>query len=203
MSRNAEFYQRLADQVADQRNEDYKRGWNEAMAEVAQYDKPWTSPGKGLTPLGAGAVVERVSESVFRSGGHTKQYGPRPKIATAAPAKKHLPPPPVEGLTYVAGPMSNVGPPTWNYPAFAEMAYKLRGAGLNVVSPHELHDADATVPWDRYLREDLARLVKCTRVVFLSGWAKSSGASLEHLVAKALGFELIFPEEFEEWFDAR
>jgi hypothetical protein len=183
VSRKAEFYQQLADQAAQVRNDEYRRGWNECMAEVMQYDKPWSDPGKGA----------------LRSGGQTYETGPRPTLTVP----KHLPPPPVEGLTYVAGPMSNVGPPTWNYPAFAEMAFKLRDAGLNVVSPHELHDADETVPWDRYLREDLARLIKCTRVVFLPGWAKSRGASLEHAVAKALGLELIFPEEFEEWFSAR
>lgn len=170
MSRKAEFYQGLADQAAEMRNDEYRRGWNECMTQVMKHDKSWSSPGKGTL------VVERP---------------------------KRLPPAPTEGLTYVAGPMSNIGPPTWNYPAFAAMAFKLREAGVNVVSPHELHDADETVPWDRYLREDLARLVKCTRVVFLPGWAKSSGASLEHAVAKALGLELIFPEEFEEWFRAR
>jgi hypothetical protein len=96
VSRKAKFYQQLADQAAQMRNDEYRRGWNECMAEVMQYDKPWSDPGKGA----------------LRSGGQTYETGPRPTLTVP----KHLPPPPVEGLTYVAGPMSNVGPPTWNYP---------------------------------------------------------------------------------------
>ena len=103
-------------------------------------------------------------------------------------------------LTYVAGPMSSIGPPTWNYPAFHEMAARLRSAGFAVVNPAELQEPDPNRPWDFYLRRDLAELVKCDRMVFLQGWERSSGATLEHTVAKALGFELVYPHEFENWF---
>jgi hypothetical protein len=102
-------------------------------------------------------------------------------------------------ITYIAGPMTLVGPPTWNYPAFAAMAKRLRDLGWEVISPHELHAANETIPWDWYLRRDLRELVKCGRVVFLPDWEKSSGAQLEHYVAESLGMELIYPEALEDY----
>lgn len=106
------------------------------------------------------------------------------------------------GLCYLAGPMSMVGPPTWNYPAFAEAAERLRSAGYKVISPHELHEADGSVPWDWYLRRDLAQLIKCSRIILLPNWRKSPGAKLEHHVAKKLGHEIIYPSQFETFLKA-
>lgn len=96
-------------------------------------------------------------------------------------------------LTYIAGPMSGV--PEFNYPAFAEKAYQLRQTGVAVISPHELHPADPTIPWDWYLRRDLTELLKCSQVVLLPGWENSPGAQLEHHVATALGMRIIYPGE--------
>lgn len=39
------------------------------------------------------------------------------------------------GITYIAGPMTLVGPPTWNYPAFEALATRLRASGLEVIFP--------------------------------------------------------------------
>ncbi|WP_206676822.1 DUF4406 domain-containing protein [Mycobacteroides franklinii] len=96
---------------------------------------------------------------------------------------------------YIAGPMT--GYREYNYPAFAEMAKRLRDAGLNVVSPHELHPADPNVPWDWYLRRDLRELVECTHIVLLPGWIQSRGAQLEHHVAEALGMRIVHPGEVQ------
>lgn len=101
--------------------------------------------------------------------------------------------------TYVAGPMT--GYPEWNEPAFVAMATRLRDAGLLVISPNELHPADAAIPHDWYLRRDLAELVKCRRVVFLPGWERSKGARLEHQVAEGLGLELVYPHELETFME--
>lgn len=98
------------------------------------------------------------------------------------------------GPTYIAGPMS--GYDDHNYPAFNAMAEQLRGAGLQVINPAELHP-DTTHPWGWYLRRDLAELVKCSRVVFLDGWFNSRGARLEHHVAAALDLHLVYPDEVE------
>jgi len=78
--------------------------------------------------------------------------------------------------TYVAGPMT--GYPDWNQPAFMDMAARLRAVGHQVINPAELHEASSEVPWDWYLRRDLAELVKCSQVVMLQGWERSKGARL-------------------------
>lgn len=109
---------------------------------------------------------------------------------------------PMSELTYVSGPMSSVGPPTWNYPAFNAMAQKLRDKGLNVINPAELHEADENVSWDWYLRRELVQLVKCGRIVMLPGWTESKGATLERTVAKALGMEVVYVNGDGELADA-
>ncbi|QAY05295.1 hypothetical protein SEA_CZYSZCZON1_111 [Mycobacterium phage Czyszczon1] len=100
------------------------------------------------------------------------------------------------GLTYIAGPMTLVGPPTWNYPAFDDMANRLRAVGIPVVSPHELHPASEGTPWDWYLRRDLTQLVKCSRIVMLNDWHLSRGARLEHEVATRLELDVYYPHDY-------
>jgi Domain of unknown function (DUF4406) len=99
------------------------------------------------------------------------------------------------GLIYVAGPMTIVGPPTWNYPAFEELASALRKEGRKVISPHELHEPSEDLAWDWFLRRDLTQLVKCSDMAMLPGWQSSRGAKLEHYVGKALGLTIHYPEE--------
>lgn len=101
-------------------------------------------------------------------------------------------------LTYVAGPMSAIGPPDYNYPAFNAMAWRLRNAGFPVINPAELTAADPNVPWDFYLRRDIPELVKCSRVVLLRGWEDSKGARLERHIAEELGMEIIHEHEVGE-----
>lgn len=104
------------------------------------------------------------------------------------------------GPTYIAGPMSHY--PDHNYPAFNDMAARLRAAGLTVINPAEIHP-DTTHPWDWYLRRDLAEIVKCSRVVFLDGWTGSRGARLEHKVASGLGLELVYPGDVDALINSR
>jgi Domain of unknown function (DUF4406) len=103
-------------------------------------------------------------------------------------------------ITYIAGPMTSVGPPTWNYPAFIKMADRLRAHDRKVISPHELHEPDSNVKWDWYLRRDLAQLVKCNGIIMLPGWGHSRGATLEHHVAKALEMTVYYPGAYAEIF---
>jgi hypothetical protein len=102
------------------------------------------------------------------------------------------------GIVYVSGPMSSIGPPTWNFPAFEARAAELREQGYTVISPNEYDEPDENgniveKPWDWFLRRDLVQLVKCGRIVLLPDWEKSKGAQLEHDVAKALGMEITYP----------
>ncbi|SLH91752.1 Uncharacterised protein [Mycobacteroides abscessus subsp. massiliense] len=121
-------------------------------------------------------------------------------IATQRDTIRALSEKPEHKRFYIAGPMT--GYPEYNYPAFAEIAKRFRDAGLNVVSPHELHPADPSVSWDWYLRRDLRELVECTHIVLLPGWNKSRGAQLEHHVATALGMKVVHPGEVQGYLNA-
>jgi hypothetical protein len=106
-------------------------------------------------------------------------------------SKVEIPDQPFEhDIIYIAGPMTGIK--DWNVPAFSEMADRLRKQGRNVINPHELHEAQDGVPWDWYLRRDLAQLVKCSSMVLLPGWGASRGATLEHHVAKTLGMTIAY-----------
>jgi len=88
---------------------------------------------------------------------------------------------------YLCGPMS--GLPDLNVPAFRLAAARLRGAGLEVVSPVELCDG-SELSWAGCMRLDLKGLCECDRVVLLPGWEASRGALLELHVARELGMEV-------------
>jgi hypothetical protein len=91
---------------------------------------------------------------------------------------------------YVSGPMTGIA--DFNYPAFEEACQRLRAAGYEVVSPHEVNPADGIEhPWDWYLRRDIVVLMEAEAVVVLPGWEASQGASLETYIAKALGMPII------------
>ena len=91
--------------------------------------------------------------------------------------------------TYIAGPMSGI--PEFNYPLFAAVAKELRANGVDVVSPHELHNGDTSQPYTYYLRRDLKALLECDDMVLLPGWRNSKGAKLEARIAVALDITMI------------
>lgn len=97
------------------------------------------------------------------------------------------------GVVYISGPMSAVGPPTWNFPAFEAKAAELRAQGHVVISPNEYDEPGTERTWDWYLRRDLVQLVKCGRLVLLPDWEVSKGSCLERHVALELGMEVIYP----------
>lgn len=100
--------------------------------------------------------------------------------------------------TYICGPMT--GYPEFNHPEFNRVAKLLRAKGLLVVNPAEL-DKDLGQPWDHYLRRDLVVIAKKVgRVVLLSGWQNSNGATLERYVAEKLRCEIINRSEFDDWY---
>jgi hypothetical protein len=90
-------------------------------------------------------------------------------------------------LIYVTGPMQ--GYVDHNYPAFAEASLRLRTAGYNVISPHELGQVPGW-EWSDYLRRDLRVLLECSAVAMLDGWERSRGAALETTVAAGLGMPM-------------
>lgn len=103
---------------------------------------------------------------------------------------------------YVAGPMR--GYELFNFPAFAEATEKLRAAGYEVVSPAEedvKRGFDPAVSMDfneamyhEAMRRDIELVLSVDGVALLHGWRKSTGANVEHDVARAIGLDAMLVE---------
>ena len=91
---------------------------------------------------------------------------------------------------YVSGPITHM--PELNKPVFTAVSASLRGAGHQVVNPHEIGaPSEQMLPWESYLRAALvAMLLGADAIALLSGWERSRGATLEHHVATVLGWEV-------------
>lgn len=85
---------------------------------------------------------------------------------------------------YVAGPMS--GYPKNNYPAFNEVASKLRNLGYEVTNPAEYGFGSGRVHYTDLLREDLRLMLECDGVATIDHWWESNGARNEVQVAGLL-----------------
>lgn len=100
--------------------------------------------------------------------------------------------------TYLAGPMT--GLPNYNFEAFNAAAALLRGQGKCVINPAEHGVVDGAV-WQDYLRYDMAKLATCESITLLPGWSNSKGASLELMIAEALGMKVEYLEGAEKILD--
>ena len=104
---------------------------------------------------------------------------------------------------YISGPMSSIGPPDYNRPAFARAAEVLRAAGHEVVNPAEADDPKAideeilefglTVVWCRTLARDIGYILLggIDAVVCLPGWEESDGSRLELAAAYYAGIPML------------
>jgi hypothetical protein len=100
---------------------------------------------------------------------------------------------------YLAGPMTDI--PQCNFPAFMAAAFKLRAAGIDVVSPAELDNENTKKAalssvdgsmgsgspngetWGDFLARDVKLIADTvTGIAFLDGWQRSRGAKLEATV---------------------
>lgn len=107
----------------------------------------------------------------------------------------------VNSRTYICGPMTGIK--NLNFPAFHAAASAQRAAGHEVINPAEINGGDGELAacaemssaqlalhWQACMRQDIAMLMTCNRIVMLDGWTRSRGAALEHQIARALGFEV-------------
>jgi hypothetical protein len=97
-------------------------------------------------------------------------------------------------VAYVSGPMT--GYEDWNFPAFHDVAERLRAAGFAVVNPAENlgGETDMTASW--FLGLDITMIVtRCDLMVMLPGWPESDGAKVEALVADAVGLPIYCARE--------
>jgi len=89
---------------------------------------------------------------------------------------------------YLAGPMTGID--DFNFPAFNDMAAKLRARGYVVENPAG-HGVVDGAEWGDYMAYDLTRLGMCGMVAVLPGWDASRGARLEVHIARELGMPVL------------
>lgn len=95
-----------------------------------------------------------------------------------------------EGIkVYVAGPMAGID--NFNYPEFFKESQDLFRSDYIPVLPIDEGDLDEngnqTMTFGEYLRKDIKKLLDCDAVVMLGGWSNSRGATLEAMIASAIG----------------
>lgn len=109
---------------------------------------------------------------------------------------------------YVAGPMR--GYPHWNFDAFANATWHLRGRyRITVIDPSEMDMMQGFDPfvvteeeftrqdWHAAMRRDFRRILECDGIALLPGWEKSEGAKAELFVARTIGIEVFLYDHRE------
>ncbi len=101
---------------------------------------------------------------------------------------------------YIAGPYTSESKRQEDVNIFmaAQVAASYMKQGYAVFCPHtmtsqidrECND-DKRLDWERYLTMDIYWLSKCDSIHMLRGWRESRGATIEYMVAKGLGLEVL------------
>lgn len=99
---------------------------------------------------------------------------------------------------YISGPISLGGGATKeaieaNLLRFSAHAEALRADGHHVENPAD-NKAPDDPTWENWMRLAITQLVTCDTILMLNGWAKSSGAVSELMVARMLGMAVKFEE---------
>lgn len=90
---------------------------------------------------------------------------------------------------YLSGPMT--GYPDFNFREFRQLAMELRELGFHVINPAELENGRTDLPYNHYLRRDVAALTRADAIAVLKGWRASKGANIEVSVAAMLDIPLV------------
>lgn len=80
---------------------------------------------------------------------------------------------------------------------FLRAEYVLRKKGYEVVNPTKL--LSPTANWNEAMRVCIKELAGCDEIYMLEDWRESRGASIEHLVAKAIGLKITYQNRADEY----
>lgn len=101
---------------------------------------------------------------------------------------------------YISGPYTDPDPARvkGNIARAALKAADYIRQGYAVFCPHtmtekidDLFNTSEQITYDDWLTLDLYWLAKCDAIHMLPGWRMSKGAQVEHMVARALGLEIL------------
>lgn len=96
-------------------------------------------------------------------------------------------------VAYLAGPMKGI--PEYNLPAFRYYGDELNEIGYKVLSPLTIFGGATDLDMEKYLRGELAALLKSDVMFVLEGWEYSNGTNFEILNALAIGLKVwTYPE---------
>lgn len=89
---------------------------------------------------------------------------------------------------YISGPITGYGIEE-RRKTFGDAAALIADMGMKAVNP--MDKIEEGKDWEEYMREDIAKLVRCDGIAMLPGWENSKGARLEFDIAMALGMGYI------------
>jgi hypothetical protein len=115
---------------------------------------------------------------------------------------------PISMKCYIAGPITGYDREERRR-AFAEAARLVEQAGMEPINPLDEQPRDVSPGdpgyWAAAMRIDLRRLLdpECGAILLLDGWQASRGASLERLVAEAIGLTILSMSDLLERVSSR
>ena len=97
-------------------------------------------------------------------------------------------------LMYVSGPISWM--PEYNQKAFKEAGQKLEAMGYAPVQPNDFGSfSNEKMHWLACITDSIHILSRCQGLYLLAGWEHSTGAKIEHLVARRLNIPVYYEEK--------
>lgn len=93
--------------------------------------------------------------------------------------------------TYIAGKISGLDRKEAK-DLFEDAEQVVRMGGHEPVSPIRLIQYKKDKKWEEYMKEAIALMTTCDRVLFLPNWSDSPGAKIEHALAKTLKMEISY-----------
>ena len=97
---------------------------------------------------------------------------------------------------YISGPISNQNEPEGR---FTMAENYLMNKGLKVSNPYSIPEpeekSNGRDTWSYYMKESVKLLADCTKVYMLEGWEDSTGATIEHNLARDLNLIIMYEKD--------